>query len=109
MKTLAPQQEAAVVSGESLAVVEPFSAVISKSGLELNRAQTNTLQINVGLLCNQTCRHCHLEAGPSRQEVMNRDTANEVVAFAERCHFQIIDITGGAPEMNINQLKSNLL
>ena len=87
-------------SRESLQVVESFSHVISRHGLELNRGQTTTLQINVGLLCNQSCKHCHLEAGPSRQEVMNEKTVNEVVAFAQRGHFHTIDITGGAPEMN---------
>ena len=96
------QKTAAVVASDSFSYVEPFSAVISRHGIELTRYQTTTLQINVGLLCNQTCRHCHLEAGPHRKEVMNAKTINEVVAFAQRDCFQTIDITGGAPEMNPN-------
>jgi radical SAM/Cys-rich protein len=82
--------------------VEPFSHTLSKHKLELKRDQTHTLQINVGLLCNQVCRHCHLEAGPGRQEVMDLKTIDDVVAYARRAHFQVVDITGGAPEMNPN-------
>ncbi len=82
--------------------VEPFRLTLSKHGIELTRRQTHTLQVNVGLLCNQACRHCHLVAGPSRKEVMNTETVDEVVAFARRGNFQVIDITGGAPELNPN-------
>ncbi|BCR03370.1 radical SAM/Cys-rich domain protein [Desulfuromonas versatilis] len=63
------------------------------------RGETHTLQVNVGLLCNQACRHCHLEAGPTRREVMSRATMNDVIAYARRVRFEVIDITGGAPEM----------
>jgi len=82
--------------------VESFRLTLSKHGLELTRGQTQTLQINVGLLCNQACRHCHLDAGPNRKVVMDGETLDEVVAFAQRGHFQVIDITGGAPELNPN-------
>jgi radical SAM/Cys-rich protein len=71
-------------------------------GLDLTRLTATTLQINVGLLCNQACRHCHLEAGPNRAEVMSAENVDEVVALAERFHFELVDITGGAPEMNPN-------
>lgn len=94
--------EATVAERESLQVVEPFPQVLSRHGLELNRGHTATLQINCGLLCNQSCKHCHLEAGPERREVMSRKTIDEVIAFAQRGHFHTIDITGGAPEMNEN-------
>lgn len=82
--------------------MEPFKQTLSKNGLELNRARTITLQINVGLLCNQTCRHCHLNAGPDRKENMRLDTINEVISYARRSHFETVDITGGAPELNPN-------
>lgn len=82
--------------------VEPFSNILSKHGLRLDRLQTITLQINVGLLCNQTCSHCHLDAGPGRLENMDRETVNEVVSYARRSRFEVIDITGGAPELNPN-------
>ncbi len=80
--------------------VGPFSGTLDKHGLELKRVQTDTLQINMGLLCNQACLHCHLKAGPNRSEVMNLETVKAVVAYAERARFQNVDITGGAPEMN---------
>lgn len=73
---------------------------LSRHGLKLNRKKTRTLQINVGLLCNQNCRHCHLNAGPGKKEVMNTDTLDEVAAYATRSKFETIDITGGAPELN---------
>jgi radical SAM/Cys-rich protein len=95
-------QEALKLSGTNALSVEPFRLTLAKHGIALTRGQTNTLQVNVGLLCNQACRHCHLEAGPSRTELMDAETVDEVVAFAQRGHFQVIDITGGAPELNSN-------
>jgi len=92
-------------STENALSVESFRLTLSRHGLELKRDHTNTLQINVGLLCNQACRHCHLEAGPNREEVMDADTVDEVVAFARRGHFKVIDITGGAPELNPHLVK----
>jgi radical SAM/Cys-rich protein len=80
--------------------METFGAVLARHGLTLTRGDTQTLQINVGLLCNQLCRHCHLDAGPNRPEIMDAETAREVMAFAERHRFQVIDVTGGAPELN---------
>jgi radical SAM/Cys-rich protein len=77
----------------------PFAVVLARYGLQLNRDRTTTLQINVGPRCNQRCLHCHLDAGPHRDETMDPDTLDEVVAFARRNSFQVIDITGGAPEM----------
>lgn len=82
--------------------VEPFRQTLAKHGLHLTRGKTTTLQINVGFLCNQTCRHCHFEASPRRQEVLSGETADQVVSLAQRFHFEVIDITGGAPEMNPN-------
>ena len=87
-------------TAENKLPVEPFGQTLAKHGLNLTREKITTLQINVGLLCNQACRHCHLEAGPNSDEVMSAETVGEVVAFAQRFPFKIIDITGGAPEMN---------
>lgn len=80
-------------------VVEPFRATLEKRDLSLVRGDTTTLQVNTGYLCNLRCRHCHLEAGPERTEVMSRETMSAVIAFAERFRFPVVDITGGAPEM----------
>lgn len=80
--------------------VEPFGQTLAKHGLSLTRLKTTTLQVNVGLLCNQACRHCHLEAGPKSEEVMSEETVDQVIDLARRFYFEAIDITGGAPEMN---------
>jgi radical SAM/Cys-rich protein len=77
-----------------------FAETLTRHGLALTRAPTSTLQVNVGRLCNLACRHCHLEAGPTRPEVMGQETMEQVKALAARASFACIDITGGAPEMN---------
>lgn len=81
---------------------EPFGETLKRHGVSLRRGQTATLQVNVGYLCNLSCRHCHLSAGPGRAEIMARQTVDEVIAYAERGGFSVVDITGGAPEMNPN-------
>ncbi|MBF8260114.1 MAG: radical SAM protein [Actinobacteria bacterium] len=86
-----------VSTGE--AAIEPFAAVLERHGLSLVRGETRTLQVSTGLTCNLSCRHCHLEAGPGRKEIMSRETMGEVIAFARRVSFREADITGGAPEM----------
>ena len=78
---------------------EPFAAALERRGLSLVRGEITTLQVNTGYLCNLRCRHCHLEAGPGRKEIMSRDTMGAVVSFARRFPFQVIDVTGGAPEL----------
>lgn len=82
-----------------------FSQTLLRHELRLDRDKTTTLQINVGLLCNQSCRHCHLEAGPNRKEIMDLETAEAVISYAQRSRFDAIDITGGAPEMNPNIIR----
>ena len=80
--------------------LEGFRENLANNGLVLARDHCTTLQVNVGLLCNQLCKHCHLEAGPYRKEIMSGKTVEQVIDLAERFHFETIDITGGAPEMN---------
>lgn len=80
--------------------VVPFKATLAQHNLKLTRNITHTLQVNLGFLCNQVCRHCHLEAGPDRKENMDADTVDAVIAYAARSNFETIDITGGAPELN---------
>ncbi len=77
-----------------------FCGTLLAHGLQLTRLQTCTLQVNVGLMCNQSCRHCHLGAGPGKTEVMTKETAAAVARWAKRCGFETIDVTGGAPELN---------
>lgn len=76
-----------------------FTQTLESHALELGRGETTTLQVNVGRRCDLACRHCHLEAGPQRSEMMTAETIAEVIACAQRLHFETIDITGGAPEL----------
>src|SRR5262245_18809797 len=66
----------------------------------IQRGRIETLQVNVGYKCNQTCVHCHVNAGPSRTEMMDRETVADVIAFLKTSGIRILDITGGAPELN---------
>ncbi len=58
------------------------------------------LQLNLGKLCNITCSHCHVNAGPGRKEIMNRETIDRVLEWILRHRPETVDLTGGAPEMN---------
>jgi radical SAM/Cys-rich protein len=66
----------------------------------LRRKHLETLQVNLGYKCNQTCLHCHVNAGPTRTEMMERETVAEVIAFIKSSGVGSVDITGGAPELN---------
>jgi radical SAM/Cys-rich protein len=78
-----------------------FEQVLADHGrLPLRATGIEVLQINVGKLCNQTCRHCHVDAGPDRREVMSRETAAACLDVLRRSDIPTLDITGGAPEMN---------
>jgi radical SAM/Cys-rich protein len=66
----------------------------------LRRARLETLQVNLGYKCNQSCVHCHVNAGPSRTEMMSRETLEQVFSFLEISELQTLDITGGAPELH---------
>jgi radical SAM/Cys-rich protein len=78
-----------------------FEEALAASGLHpLRAASIGILQINVGKRCNQTCRHCHVDAGPDRREVMPRDVVEACLTFLENARIPVIDITGGAPELH---------
>jgi radical SAM/Cys-rich protein len=83
---------------------EGFAQTLRENGVaELLRAETTTLQINVGKLCNQACHHCHVDAGPKRTEVMPWEIARRVMQLlAASESIATVDITGGAPELNPN-------
>ncbi len=87
-----------------------FQKTLADHQLQITRGQTTTLQINIGRLCNLACKHCHVDAGPGRSEVMNRETMDEIIGFAGSHSFPVIDITGGAPELvpNIDYLLEQL-
>ena len=66
----------------------------------IRRGRLETLQVNLGYLCNQTCVHCHVNAGPERKEIMGAETVRTVLDFLAAQHIHTLDLTGGAPEMN---------
>ena len=66
----------------------------------LRRKRLQTLQVNLGYLCNQSCKHCHVNAGPNRTEVMTSDTVDAVIDFLDESRVKRLDLTGGAPELN---------
>jgi radical SAM/Cys-rich protein len=68
----------------------------------IRRGKLGTLQINVGYRCNQSCFHCHVNAGPNRTEEMSAEVADVVLDFIARRRIAMLDITGGAPELNAN-------
>jgi radical SAM/Cys-rich protein len=81
----------------------PFETQLAQVGLHPLRATGLTVfQINVGKLCNQTCRHCHVDAGPDRMESMSRETAALCMQALAKTDIPTVDITGGAPELNPN-------
>lgn len=77
-----------------------FDGKLTANGIELHAATVDTLQVNVGKLCNQTCKHCHVDAGPKRREIMTHETAEAVVEAVRKFRIPTVDITGGAPELN---------
>ncbi len=68
----------------------------------IRRRALETLQVNLGYRCNQACLHCHVAAGPTRREMIDRETADLVLDFLRRTGVETLDLTGGAPEMNPN-------
>ena len=81
----------------------PFDTPMRRAGLDpLHATGITVFQINVGKLCNQTCRHCHVDAGPDRQESMSHETAELCVTRLAKTDIPTLDITGGAPELNPN-------
>lgn len=66
----------------------------------LRRAQLQTLQVNIGYYCNQSCLHCHVNAGPTRKEMMDAETAQAIIEFMQATPLSTLDLTGGAPELH---------
>ena len=79
-----------------------FEECLQREGVELRRNAIQTIQINLGRLCNQNCSHCHVSAGPQRTESMSRKTMALATEFVRCTDASVVDLTGGAPEMNRN-------
>lgn len=78
-------------------MIKPFESMINDESLKFTQT-LNTLQVNVGSLCNLACKHCHISAGSNRRELMSLETMKQVIRLLP--NFKTLDITGGAPEMN---------
>ena len=79
---------------------DTFDLLVKTDFPRIKRAQLETLQVNLGYLCNQQCLHCHVDASPRRKEIMTAETVAEVLSFLKQKKIKTLDLTGGAPEMN---------
>ncbi len=112
MKSLKAQNNLLADVHEQLEIIEhgytgeykliPFQQKLQEAALfPLQPSNIEIFQVNIGKMCNQTCRHCHVDAGPDRKELMTRKTMQECLDVLRVNHqFKTVDITGGAPEMN---------
>ncbi|MBU3197089.1 arsenosugar biosynthesis radical SAM (seleno)protein ArsS [Clostridium algidicarnis] len=82
--------------------IPEFSTKIDNKDFSLTKDKLEIMQINVGKLCNLSCKHCHVSAGPNRKEIMSLSTMKDCLQVFKENNFTILDITGGAPEMNPN-------
>ena len=86
---------------QDVSLAREFEEDLGRAGLSpLLPTRIEVLQVNVGRLCNMTCRHCHVDAGPDRREAMTRETFEDCLAVLRRTDIPTVDITGGAPELN---------
>ena len=96
-----PAHQLQILEAGDVTAVPPFERTLAERGLPPLRADgVRVLQINVGKLCNQTCTHCHVDAGPERREVMTRETLEACLRVIASTGIETVDLTGGAPEMN---------
>lgn len=105
--TLRRQRHPLADPAHQLTVLQPrrqhrlFEDALAESGLyPLQATGIEVLQVNLGKLCNMTCTHCHVDAGPDRQEIMTCETVEACLAALACTDIPVLDLTGGAPEMN---------
>ena len=79
---------------------DTFNLLLKTNFPAIKRAELETLQVNLGYLCNQQCLHCHVDASPRRTEIMTSETIADVIHFIKKQNIKTLDLTGGAPEMN---------
>lgn len=80
--------------------MQSFTERLQSNGLTLSRRAVDVLQVNMGRYCNLACIHCHVESGPTRKEMMSRETVDAVLNFLPTTKIPTLDITGGAPELH---------
>ena len=90
-----------ILSDADAVGVTPFKSKLSDMGHSpLKPTQIEIFQVNVGKMCNQVCKHCHVDAGPDRKEIMTRATMQQCLDAIKDSSIETVDLTGGAPEMN---------
>lgn len=82
-----------------LNILPSFSTKLAENNLKLTRRTPRFLQLNTGKICNLTCIHCHVNAGPHRKEIITRATIDSVLDWLEKTNIETVDLTGGTPEM----------
>jgi len=79
--------------------IPDFARTLESHGLKLERGAPRVLQLNTGKLCNLTCVHCHVNAGPKRKEIITRETVDAILDWLDPTEIEVVDLTGGTPEM----------
>jgi radical SAM/Cys-rich protein len=79
---------------------DTFDHLVNTDFPQIKRSKLDTLQVNLGYLCNQQCLHCHVDASPRRSEIMSIETIKNILEFISSHNIKTLDLTGGAPEMN---------
>lgn len=101
LASVAEQQKVLEGISAGNSVIPAFDRKLKDSGVpELAPSAPEILQVNIGYMCNQTCAHCHVDAGPDRKEIMDEATMQACIQALKKHPFRTIDITGGAPEMH---------
>ncbi|MEP7147058.1 MAG: arsenosugar biosynthesis radical SAM (seleno)protein ArsS [bacterium] len=106
VKSLKFRDSVLSIPGEQILIlnndpVRSFKSYLKKSGIEkLISRRVEIFQINLGKMCNQTCRHCHVDAGPDRKEIMTKETMQICLDKLSETDIPTVDLTGGAPELN---------
>lgn len=96
-----PEEQVKILSNNEEVSIPAFESKIQEMGMEaLKPVGIDVFQINVGKMCNQVCKHCHVDAGPDRKEIMTRETMQQILDAMEGVPVKTVDLTGGAPEMN---------
>jgi len=96
-----PAEQVAFLSNSQSSRFKPFEVQMETAGLfPLKPTGVEIMQVNVGKMCNQTCKHCHVDAGPDRKEIMTRTTMQQCLDAIKHTDINTVDLTGGAPEMN---------
>lgn len=87
---------------ERIKDIPPFNDKAECKKFGMTYPQLNVMQVNIGKQCSLACKHCHIDAGANRTEMMSKDVMEACLEVFEKNHFRTLDITGGAPEMNPN-------